>query len=134
MMDVGKHVIVDFTIKKEGRFNPNVNNTEHLIDPFRFQASLHGALEAIGATVLNIHIARFEGKEGQDAGFSLNFSLSESHATVHTWPEHLGASMDIYTCGNCDPETCWEIFRKDLESEGILIDQYNYQVLGRRLP
>ncbi|MEM9423849.1 MAG: adenosylmethionine decarboxylase, partial [Spirochaetota bacterium] len=25
--------------------------------------------------------------------------ISESHLTIHTWPEHGYASLDLYTCG-----------------------------------
>lgn len=31
-------------------------------------------------------------------GFSANFILAESHATIHTWPEQGFFSFDIYTC------------------------------------
>lgn len=29
--------------------------------------------------------------------------LQESHLSIHTWPEQGYASMDFYTCGDCDP-------------------------------
>jgi S-adenosylmethionine decarboxylase proenzyme len=30
--------------------------------------------------------------------------LAESHMSVHTWPEHAYVSVDVYTCGGCDPD------------------------------
>lgn len=129
--EVGKHVLVDFKIQEFGKYNPKFENVEHLIDPFRFQSALSNAIQSIGATILNIHIHKFE---GENSGFTLNFSLSESHATIHTWPEHMGASMDIYTCGTADPEVAWETFRYELESEGIMLAGYAYSTKTRTLP
>jgi len=31
--------------------------------------------------------------------------LSESHISIHTWPEKGTAACDIYTCGDCDPQS-----------------------------
>jgi len=32
-------------------------------------------------------------------GLSVVFLLSESHMSIHTWPEHSFAALDVYTCG-----------------------------------
>lgn len=111
---LGNHVLCDFKLAKE--------NKEHLIDPFRLEASLRGAVEHVGATVLNIHCHRFEGDE---AGFTLNLSLSESHATIHTWPEYNKAAMDIYTCGESNPREALVFFFDELEAEGIICEDCN---------
>ena len=29
--------------------------------------------------------------------------LAESHVSIHTWPEHGYAAIDLFTCGDCDP-------------------------------
>ena len=29
--------------------------------------------------------------------------ISESHLTIHSFPEHGYASVDVYTCGDLDP-------------------------------
>ena len=34
--------------------------------------------------------------------FTALFLLSESHLSIHTWPEHNYISIDIFTCGNCN--------------------------------
>jgi len=31
-------------------------------------------------------------------GVTITLILSESHAVIHTWPEHKHASIDIFTC------------------------------------
>ena len=38
----------------------------------------------------------FDFQEGGVSGFVL---LAESHISIHTWPEHHYAAIDIYTCG-----------------------------------
>jgi S-adenosylmethionine decarboxylase len=29
--------------------------------------------------------------------------LAESHISIHSWPEHGYAAIDIFVCGPCDP-------------------------------
>jgi S-adenosylmethionine decarboxylase len=41
--------------------------------------------------------------------------ISESHLTIHSFPEHGYASIDVYTCGNIiDPNVASEIISKAL--------------------
>lgn len=51
------------------------------------------------ATVLMHHFHHF----GEDCGVTGVILLSESHCTIHTWPEREYAAIDIFMCGNCDP-------------------------------
>ena len=69
------------------------------------------ALEASGMTVL----AEQEHKFGPGA-FTYAALLSESHFTVHTYPERLYAAMDVYTCGNeGDPVQAMQVVRSGCE-------------------
>jgi S-adenosylmethionine decarboxylase len=52
------------------------------------------AARAAGATPLADSMHEFAG--GGVSGFVL---LAESHISIHTWPEHGYAAVDIYTCG-----------------------------------
>lgn len=47
-----------------------------------------------GATIINSHFHKFSPE-----GVSGIILLSESHASIHTWPDKGYASIDIYTCG-----------------------------------
>lgn len=48
--------------------------------------------------------------------------LKESHFSIHTWPEWGYASVDIYTCGNCDPlPACLVVHDKIKSSEYELL-------------
>lgn len=33
-------------------------------------------------------------------GISITITIEESHLTIHTWPEHKAALVDIFTCGS----------------------------------
>lgn len=35
-------------------------------------------------------------------GYTAAALLTESHITLHTWPEHLAVQIDIFTCGSHD--------------------------------
>jgi S-adenosylmethionine decarboxylase len=52
------------------------------------------AARVAGATRLADQV--FDFKDGGVSGFVL---LAESHLSIHTWPEHAYAAVDIYTCG-----------------------------------
>ena len=66
-----------------------------LSDPEMIRILLVDAAKAAGATPLAEEI--FEFQNGGVSGFVL---LAESHISIHTWPEHGYAAVDIYTCGS----------------------------------
>lgn len=47
-----------------------------------------------GATLVSSHFHRFAPQ-----GVSGVVVIAESHVTVHTWPEHGYAAVDVFTCG-----------------------------------
>jgi S-adenosylmethionine decarboxylase len=58
------------------------------------------AAEIIGATILTT-----EGWKFEPAGVTVVVILSESHLSIHTYPEKGFAALDGYTCGErIDPE------------------------------
>jgi S-adenosylmethionine decarboxylase len=50
-----------------------------------------------GATILHCAHHKFEPQ-----GLTAILLLSESHISVHTYPEQNSAAFDIFTCGNAD--------------------------------
>ena len=48
------------------------------------------------ATVLQSHFHSF----GKHKGITGMLMLSESHISIHTWPEHQFAAVDIFMCGD----------------------------------
>ena len=47
------------------------------------------------ATVLNDCVHQF-----QPGGYTYIALLSTSHFSIHTWPEHFCAALDMFTCGD----------------------------------
>jgi S-adenosylmethionine decarboxylase len=65
-----------------------------LASPSGIRRLLLDAARAAEVTVLADRTFQFP--NGGVSGFIL---LAESHISIHTWPEHRYAAMDIYTCG-----------------------------------
>lgn len=77
-----------------------------LVDiPALREAMIH-AVEKSGATLLDISEHTFPGD-----GYTMVILLSESHASIHTYPEVHSCFVDLFTCGdNCT----YESFEKTL--------------------
>jgi S-adenosylmethionine decarboxylase len=58
---------------------------------------LEQAAEECGATILSRSHHKFSPQ-----GLTAILLLSESHISVHTYPEHNCAAFDIFTCGKAD--------------------------------
>eukprot|EP00041_Stephanoeca_diplocostata_P018808 m.397420 g.397420 ORF g.397420 m.397420 type:complete len:760 (+) comp21129_c0_seq3:328-2607(+) len=56
-------------------------------------ALLHG----LGMTILSIRSHKLSPQ-----GVSITVTIAESHLTIHTWPEHGTALIDMFTCGATD--------------------------------
>lgn len=66
-----------------------------LADRGRMKSIMLQAAKASGATVID---SRFHSFEPQ--GVSGVVIIAESHFSVHTWPEHDYAAVDLFTCGS----------------------------------
>ncbi|SDV47271.1 adenosylmethionine decarboxylase [Chitinasiproducens palmae] len=71
-----------------------------LRDATGIEALLVAAARAAGARVLSAHFHHFGGQ----AGVTGVVVLGESHLSIHTWPEHGFAALDIFMCGTAQPE------------------------------
>lgn len=86
---VGRHVLAEL-----GGIAPDV-----LDDCARLRTDLADALTEAGAQVRQVVSERFEPQ-----GVTVVAVLAESHASIHTWPEHGGMHVDVFTCGaSADP-------------------------------
>lgn len=85
------------------------------------------ATKLTGATILDSSYHIFP-----PTGLTMVILLSESHATIHTYPEHQSCFVDIFTCGG---HCAMEIFDKVLQdylkpkrvSREMLIRSYDIQ-------
>lgn len=79
----GRHLIAD------------LNDCAGLDDPARIERCLRDAAGAAGATVIEVRLHHFGPGQGV-TGVAL---LAESHISIHSWPEHGYAAVDIFMCG-----------------------------------
>ena len=73
-------------------------NPEYLTDQVRVYDTLYGAVSESGARVVASECHPFPG-----GGLSVTVILSESHISVHTFPEIRYATLDFFTCGDSRP-------------------------------
>jgi len=71
----------------------------YLNDEYFLIELLEKAAFVSGATVCQTIFKKFDPQ-----GVTVICLLSESHISIHTWPEEGKAACDVYTCGNCDPK------------------------------
>ena len=98
-VSTGKHMICDLT---------NIRNATRL----ESMDSMHELLEDICAkydfTILNKSQHKFEPQ-----GITVLYMLSESHISIHTFPEQHYLALDIYTCRYYEDDTVYmEIYDK----------------------
>ena len=79
----GRHLIAD------------LHGCSGLDDIGLIDRALRGAAGAAGATVLEVRLHGFGPGQGV-TGMAL---LAESHISIHSWPEHGYAAIDIFLCG-----------------------------------
>ena len=84
-MSNGRHLILDLY-----DCDPKI-----LDDYDGLQRLLEAALVMAKANILRIIGEKFEPQ-----GVTLVALLSESHASIHTWPTERYAAVDLYTCGD----------------------------------
>ena len=105
---VGQHIILDVhNCQNENMLN-NIDDIRAVLSFAAFQAN---------ATVITDTLHAF----GGGGGVTGVVVLAESHISIHTWPEHKYAAVDIFMCGDrSDPQTAANIITKRLDGYGRL--------------
>lgn len=83
---------------------------------------LKSAAFETGATVLDHCSKKFEPQ-----GVTIVVMLSESHISIHTWPEKGDAVIDVFTCGE-DVDPIWAV--PVIVSE-LSPDRYTMEMINR---
>ena len=74
--------------------------------------TLVSAAEELGVTILSESFHQFSPQ-----GVTGILSIAESHISIHTWPEHRYAAVDIFTCGDSfEPSKAGEMIIRRLNS------------------
>ncbi len=103
----GAHLIVD------------LYNASRLDDLDHIEDTLRACVNAAGATLLHIHLHHFE----PNGGVSGVAVLAESHISIHSWPERSYAALDIFMCGNANPDACVPVLRQAFSPKKIAVSE-----------
>lgn len=104
---IGHHILAEFM----GCNSALLDNEEFLIDRLK-----HAAKQS-NATILDVSSHHF-----QPHGVTAILLLAESHFSIHTWPEHDYAAVDIFTCGeSMAPEKGIQLLKQALGCNRISI-------------
>ena len=96
----GRHLIID------------LYGAKNLDDQPAIERAFLRCISACEATLLHIHLHAFEPN-----GVSGVAVLSESHISIHTWPERNYAALDVFMCGKAKPELSIPILKEAFEAE-----------------
>ena len=102
----GTHLIIDL----HGALR--LNDIEHI------EATLRQCVDAARATLLHIHLHRF-----QPSGVSGVAVLAESHISIHTWPEVGYAALDVFMCGSADPDACVPVLKEAFSAKRVGVSE-----------
>ena len=103
MNALGRHLLVEL----QDCNRETLNDLSYIKD-----AMILAAVEC-GAVVLGESFHRFSPQ-----GVSGVVVIAESHLSIHTWPEHGYAALDIFTCGTeVQPEKAVRVMVEKLESK-----------------
>lgn len=110
MIDHGRHILADFF-----GVNKATLKDEKLIEEI-----LVNAAKIANAKILNIYTHKF----GGEGGVTSLVALSESHISIHTWPETQLATVDVYMCGSVEPELAINFIKEKLVPNNSKIDTF----------
>lgn len=102
---LGRHIIAEAEISDHRLLN----------DDRRLLDAVIIASKRAGMTVISSASHRFSPQ-----GATAIALLAESHVSIHTWPEHNYAAIDVYTCGK-NPEHVLEELKKLLPLNSVKV-------------
>lgn len=100
----GQHLLVEF----RGCTFDKLNN------PVFVEETLIAAALNADATVLHSFTHKFDPQ-----GITSFVALSESHISIHSWPENSYAAIDVFLCGKLEPLKALEVLIEKFEPESF---------------
>ncbi len=89
----------------------DLDNVNFLVD------ALKTAAQRMGSKIVRIVSHRYS-----PTGITVIIILAETHISVHTWPEHGYAALDIFICSEeIDPEVGWLVVKEVLQPSSFEI-------------
>ena len=91
----------------------DLDNIEYLMN------ILLRASDAVGSTIVQKIMHKFN-----PVGVTVIIILAETHMSIHTWPEHCYAAVDVFFCNEeKDPYIAWNLIREALSPESYNINE-----------
>lgn len=110
MKSLGRHLVAEF-YECDKEVLDNVQLIEHEMKQAAYES---------GATIVTSTFHRF-----LPYGVSGVVVISESHLTIHTWPEYGYAAIDLFTCGDdVDPWKAFEHLKKALKAKRVHVVEH----------
>jgi len=106
---MGIHVIAEFL----GVNSEKISRVESI------QEILDRVVSKSGLSVISSSFHQFE-----PHGVSAVYLLSESHLSVHTWPEYGYVALDIFTCGADEPA---------LKAFNLLVEEFRPEIVEKKI-
>lgn len=104
MEHLGRHVIIEFWGCNDG-----INDAELM------RTAILEAVRAANATLLDLNVHTFS-----PHGVTGVAVLSESHLSVHSWPEYGYLAADVFTCGSTtNPDAAAEVLRRYFQPTSV---------------
>lgn len=103
----GTHLIVDLIGASR------LDDLEHI------EKTLIRCVEVSKATLLHIHLHHFT----PNGGVSGVAVLSESHISIHTWPEADYAALDVFMCGEAEPRNSIAVLKEAFGPSNIRVEE-----------
>ncbi len=104
----GSHLIIDLFGAKR------LDDLKHI------ERTLKRCVDVAGATLLHIHLHHFT----PNGGVSGVAVLSESHISIHSWPEADYAALDVFMCGQAKPHLAIDVLKHAFEAEHIVVKEH----------
>ena len=116
----------DFFIERDGvRYAGNhliidLFGARKLDDLKHIERTMKRCVEVAGATLLHVHLHHFT----PNGGVSGVAVLSESHISVHSWPEADYAAFDVFMCGDAKPELCVDVLKQAFDAREAVVKSH----------
>lgn len=104
----GTHLIIDVLGASR------LDELAHIEETFR------ECIEVSGATLLHMHLHHFT----PNGGISGVAVLAESHISIHSWPEHGYAALDIFMCGEAKPHNAIAVLQAAFSPSEIIVKEH----------
>ncbi|MDX2159316.1 MAG: adenosylmethionine decarboxylase [Hyphomicrobiaceae bacterium] len=116
----------DFFIERDGvRFAGthliiDLFGAKRLDDIKHVERTLKRCVEVAGATLLHMHLHHFT----PNGGVSGVAVLSESHISIHSWPEADYAALDVFMCGEARPHLSIAVLKEAFEASDVVVKEH----------